>query len=78
MTPAQMIRAARLKLEVSQGVFAKALGVSRVTANELENDKRGITPDMALKLERVTDTDARTWLQAQLEHDLAKARAGIT
>ena len=33
--------------------FAKALGVSRQTANELVRERRAVTPEMALRLARL-------------------------
>lgn len=73
--PSRMVRGARTQMGMSQAEFAAALGVSRHTVNELENERRTITADMAVKLEVVTKVNAREWLQCQLENDLATARA---
>ena len=36
--------------------------------------KRGVTPDMAVRLEAVVGSTAETWLALQAAHDLWKAR----
>lgn len=59
---------------VTQQTLADALDVSRLTVSELLNDKRAITPAMALRLERVLGTDADFWLNLQLSWDLHQAR----
>ena len=55
---------------LTQERLADALSVSRHTVNELFNDKRSITPLMALKLAHVLDTDAELWLNIQRARDL--------
>ena len=59
---------------LTQERLADALGVSRHTVNELFNDKRSITPIMALRLAYVLDTDAEVWLNVQQARDLFNAR----
>lgn len=59
---------------LTQERLADALGVSRHTVNELFNDKRSITPMMALKLAYVLGTDAEVWLNIQQARDLFNAR----
>ena len=58
---------------LSQGQLAKTLGVSRKTINELVNQKRGISPDMALRLGKCTKTNPRTWMNLQTAWDLWQA-----
>ena len=53
---------------------AKCLGVSRQTLNNLVNEKGGISPEMAIRLEKVGWSDAETWLRMQMNWDLAQAR----
>ncbi len=62
----------RFNLTVTQG--AAALGVSRQALTNLLSGKAGISPEMALRLDRAFGGGAETWLQRQLLHDLAKAR----
>jgi addiction module HigA family antidote len=54
--------------------FATALGVSRQTANELLNERRAITPVMALSLARLFGNTPQFWLNAQASVDLWVAR----
>ena len=51
-------------------VFAKRLGVSRQTANELVHERRAVSPDMALRLARLFDTTPQYWLNLQRNVDL--------
>jgi antitoxin HigA-1 len=62
----------RFNLTVTQG--ATALGVSRQALTNLLSGKAGISPEMALRLDKAFGGGAETWLQRQLLHDLAKAR----
>ncbi len=58
------------ELGFSQGQLAKALGVSRKTINELVNKKRGLSPDMALRIGKFTSTNPKTWMNLQNSWDL--------
>lgn len=59
---------------ITQGEFAEALGISRLSANQLMTEKRTITAEMALRIERFTGLEASTWLEMQNERDLWLAR----
>jgi addiction module HigA family antidote len=50
---------------------AAALGVTRNTLSELVNGKRGISPEMAVRLEKVFGGSAESWLVQQAQYDLA-------
>ena len=54
--------------------FAAALGVSRQTVNELLNERRAVTPVMALSLSRLFGNTPLFWLNAQAAVDLWEAR----
>jgi addiction module HigA family antidote len=60
-------------LGISQDQLAKALGVSRLTVNEIINEKRTLTPEMALRLAKALGTDPEFWLTLQQRFDLARA-----
>jgi addiction module HigA family antidote len=62
-----------LSLTVTQA--AKALGVTRNTLSELVNEKRGISPEMAVRLSKVFGGSAESWLVQQAQYDLAHVRA---
>lgn len=55
---------------VSQIAFARRIGVSWPRLNQLINARRGVTPDTALRLERVLGMPADFWLGLQLDWDL--------
>ena len=57
--------------------FAKALGVSRQTVNELLRERRGVSPDMALRLSRLFGNSPEFWLNAQRAVDLWEAARNI-
>jgi addiction module HigA family antidote len=58
---------------LTQTALAEKLGVSRRTINQLVNEKRGVTADMALRLGRLTNTTPQLWLNLQMAHDLWEA-----
>jgi addiction module HigA family antidote len=52
---------------------ARFLGVDRQTLSNLLNAKSGVSPEMAIRLEKAFGTPAREWLIRQLDFDLAEA-----
>lgn len=72
--PGEMLREDFLhdyKLTVSG--FAKAIGVSRQTVNEVLRERRAVSPEMALRLSRLFGNSPEFWLNAQRAVDLWKA-----
>jgi addiction module HigA family antidote len=59
--------------EISQKDLANRLGISFVRVNELVNGRRGMTPDTALRLERLFGMEAQFWMNLQLAWDLYHA-----
>ena len=57
--------------------FAKALRVSRQTANELLRERRAVSPEMALRLSRLFGNSPEFWLNAQRAVDLWEAARNI-
>ena len=55
---------------------AAALGVTRTTLSELVNGKRGISPEMAIRLSQVFGGSAESWITQQAQYDLAQVPAG--
>ena len=53
---------------------ADILGVTRQTLNNLVNCKAGISPEMAIRLDKAFGGGAETWLRLQMAYDLAQAR----
>ena len=61
-----------LGLSVTEG--AKILGVTRQTLNNLVNGKTGISPEMAIRIDKAFGGTADAWLALQTAFDLAQAR----
>ncbi len=61
-------------LEMSQGRFAELLGVSRLTVSQLLHEHRALSPDMAMRLEKLLGSSAESWLRMQEAVDLWEAR----
>jgi addiction module HigA family antidote len=57
--------------------FAKALGVSRQSVNELLRERRAVSPEMALRLSRLFGNTPEFWLNAQRAVDLWDAARNI-
>lgn len=53
--------------------FARALGVSRQTVNELVRERRAVSPKMALRLSRLFGNTPEFWLNAQRAVNLWEA-----
>jgi addiction module HigA family antidote len=53
---------------------AEALGVTRNTLSELVNARRGISPEMAVRLSKVFGGTEQGWLVQQAQYDLAQVR----
>ena len=53
---------------------AKALRITRQALNNLVNERAGISPEMAIRLEKAFGSTADTWLRLQAAYDLAQAR----
>jgi addiction module HigA family antidote len=61
-----------LGLTITQA--AAALGVTRNTLSELVNGKRGISPEMAVRLSKVFGGGEESWLVQQAQYELAQVR----
>ena len=57
-------------LELTVTEVAKGLGVSRQALSNLLNGHSGITPEMALRLEKAFGTSRQAWLNMQQNYDL--------
>jgi addiction module HigA family antidote len=61
-----------LGLSVTKG--AEILGVTRQALNNLVNAKAGISPEMAVRLDKAFGRPAEGWLGLQTAFDLAQVR----
>ena len=55
---------------------AKGLGVSRTALSELLNGRRGISPEMAIRLSAAFGGSAESWVTQQAHYDLWRAMQG--
>ena len=62
---------APLGLQVKQA--AEHLGMSRVALSRVLNGRAGISPDLAIRLEKAGVSTARFWMALQANYDLAQA-----
>ncbi|MEX2641844.1 MAG: HigA family addiction module antitoxin [Acetobacterales bacterium] len=53
---------------------AQALGVSRKQLSDVVNGRAGISPEMAIRLDKGFGGGAETWLRLQTAWDLARAQ----
>ena len=61
-------------LGLSVSSAAAALGVTRQALSNLVNGSSGISPEMAIRLEKAFGSTAEQWLRMQMAYDLAQAR----
>ena len=55
---------------------AEGLGVSRTSLSELLNGRRGISPEMAIRLSMAFGGSAESWVTQQAQYDLWQAMQG--
>jgi addiction module HigA family antidote len=53
---------------------ANVLGIARHTLSRVLNGRAGISPEMAIRLEKAGWSNADHWLRLQIAYDLARAR----
>src|SRR5437764_1323535 len=56
-------------LAISQNALALALGITPKTISEIILGKRGISPEMSIRLGKFFGQSARFWLNLQTEYD---------
>ena len=72
--PGEILREDFLKpLELSANALSKALHVPAGRINDIVLERRGVTPDTALRLARFFGGDAQSWLNLQISYDLKVA-----
>jgi len=60
-------------LGLSQSEFARKIGVNSRTVHDIVNGKRGISPEMAIRLSRYFKTTPQFWMNLQRDYDLWRA-----
>ena len=61
-----------LGLSVAEG--ARRLGISRGYLSKVVNGRSGITPEMAVRLDKAFGGGSETWYRLQAAYDIAKAQ----
>ena len=64
-----------LGIEVTDA--AQRLGMSRTTLSRVINGRAGISPDLAIRLERAGVSTARFWMNLQSNYELAQAERRV-
>jgi addiction module HigA family antidote len=61
-------------LEMTQTELAELLGVSRLSVSELLHERRGLSPEMAVRIATLLNTTPESWLRMQEAVDLWAVR----
>ena len=72
--PGELIGDTLDELDVTIVAAAKGLGITRQQLHNLIAGRSGITPEMAVKLEKAIGSTADTWLRMQMQRNLWEAR----
>jgi addiction module HigA family antidote len=72
--PGRLVKADLEELGLSVAEAAEGLGVTRQQLYRVINCESAISPDLAIRLEKVVGGDAGLWLRMQASYDLAQAR----
>jgi addiction module HigA family antidote len=73
--PGEIIRDLCIKpLDLTVTEAAEGLGVTRKTLSMLLNGHAGVSPEMAVRLSQSFGRSPESWLQLQLQYDLAQVR----
>lgn len=72
--PGEGIRDLIEDAEMTVTEAARKLGVTRQALNNLVTGRAGISPEMAIRLEKVFGGTAEQWLRVQTAYELAEAR----
>jgi antitoxin HigA-1 len=72
--PGELIKADIEELGLSLVAAAKGLGISRQQLHSVIAGRAGVTPEMAVRLEKAIGSTADTWLRMQMNYDLAQIR----
>ncbi|NOZ48944.1 MAG: HigA family addiction module antidote protein [Chloroflexi bacterium] len=76
--PGEMLREDFLpEYGLTASSLARAIGVSRQSISDLLRERRGISPEMALRLARLFGNSPEFWLNAQRAVDMWKATQAI-
>ena len=72
--PGVSIREGCLEGKMTVTEAARMLGVARHTLSRVLHGHAGISPEMAIRLEKIGCSNAEFWMRRQAMYDLARAR----
>lgn len=72
--PGLLVRECIDSAELTITAAAERLGVARQTLINLVNEQGGISPEMAVRLEKFGWSSADHWMRMQMAYDLAQVR----
>ena len=72
--PGELIGDTLEELKISISEAARGLGITRQQLHNVIAGRSGITPEMAVKLEKAIGSTADAWLKMQMNYDLAQVR----
>jgi len=64
-------------LDLSVTDAAERLAISRTTLSRIINGRAGISPDLAIRLERAGVSTARFWMTLQTNYELSQAEQRV-
>jgi addiction module HigA family antidote len=72
--PGEILREEYVKpMGLSANALALALRVPATRISEILKERRGVTPDTALRLAKYFKTDPQSWMYLQIDYDLKVA-----
>ena len=75
--PSKVLRDFCKRNNVSQEALCAAMCVSRRTVSQVINDKRRLSPFIAVRLSYITGTTAEFWLELQTQWDIWNERRSL-
>lgn len=75
--PGKFLKELMDEYALTQYALAKAIAVQPIRIGQIVRGQRGLSPDTALRLARFFGTDAQSWLNWQMQFDLATAEREI-
>ncbi len=72
--PGPLIKVKLDQLGVSKSTLAELLKLSSQTLYDVMSGKQSVTPSVALRVAKITNTSAKMWLDMQQAYDLAIAQ----
>lgn len=72
--PGKFLRDFLAEHEISQSLLARHIKVQVNVVNQICNEKRGISPAMAIRLSKALGTSVEFWLNLNTAYELGKER----